>query len=799
MQTSSSSSRTTEKTKRRIRIVVNDNSSLAGSSVAPAPPHTTHSNHQIPREAEAETKRLNIDYGDESSADWEKDKDVVILSGRRNKNDKNWENWERIREHKLEKMKNICFESYRQSKRDKLLQAKPRPKQLDTTWYTDNIYSNRSDDMDEDYVPECIKYGPYRTLRDINELDEKYPEEAGVNRERRGEGEGSPGYGLHRSKSCKEFQYPKSQSWCFEGNVFEGGGGVASGRASGATAPATTSILKNRSGVPKSYSFSASTKTMPFDIIDYELPPASNTRREKREAYRRNMNMLYRNSLDERSLAHRCCARDQCTSARCLLDEIYPVSGVGVAPPLVTARSRGRAPSQQLLAGSNRNLSLNAADWLFEERAEADHRAGRGQRTPAPTVICCCAADDCCCHRQAQAHHVVVRPRSRVHCPGHHPAAEEEEHMHCLYDTDLEHFIRAERERLLLQDKFLDEDERYMAAAPAPRSPVRRYPNYQRPTRSKSLLEMEPSNLFHDDDTCSDTTEIDLEDFNIDLEKYWEQLDKPPSPINMDMRRNMQSSLKVKNVNVRCYNNGQPIDLHDREHERLMIKKSLLEGMPSPPQLDSSESSNNAGYPFFENGADSPSFHHISGAGPAPTYGHAAGYGHKIYPTADILPSYQYNNFYPEHSHPTVGNVLTQQPTAGIHHASAGGHSALSLINNIFSIYKPNKYSPENCQMNYESKPEPCKKMNVPSTRRPLGAAAHHHPHPHEYMHSSMKRPLLVSADQPHFKIIPEKTGLKISPLLSYDEYGRGGCGGASIDKSHHRLSSTARPLMLPH
>lgn len=765
MQTSSS--RTADKTKRRIRIVVSENHNVAASSVAPAPPTTafnTTTHHQIPRESDIETKRLNIDYGDEGSADWDKDREVLILSGRRNKNDKNWENWERIREQKLEKMKGICFESYRQSKRDKLLQAKPRPKQLDSTWYTDNIYSNRSDDMDEDYVPDCLKYGPFRTLRDIHELDEK----SGVTEERRVEGEGSPGYGLHRSKSCKEFQYPKSQSWCFEGNVFEAGGGVASGSGSSSGAPPpTTSILKNRAGVPKSYSFSATTKTMPFDIIDYELPPVSNTRREKKEALRRNMNALCSSSLD------RCCARDQCTSARCLLEDIYPGS-----------RMRPRTTG----AGSNRNLS--AADWLFEERA------GR-QRTPAaPTVICCCsAAEDCCCHRQRQQQPPLpARPRSRPLCPGHHPAAEEEEHMHCRYDTDLEHFIRAERERLMLQDKFLDDDERYLAAAPAPRSPGRRYPagNYHRPPRSKSLLEMQPPTILYDEDTCSDTTEIDLEDFNIDLEKYWEQLDKPPSPINMDMRRNMHSSLKVKNVNVRCYNNGQPIDLHDREHERLMIKKSLLEGMPSPPQLDSSESSTNAGgYPFFDTApavAPAPAFPHH------PAYGQPQGYGHKVYPTVDTLPSYQYNNFYPEHSHPTVGSVLTQQPTAGIHHPSAGGHSALSLINNIFSIYKPNKYSPENCQMNYESKPEPCKKMNVPSTHRPLGAAAHPYP-AHDYMHSSMKRPLLVSADQPHFKIIPEKTGLKISPLLSYEDYGGGGGG----EKAHHRLTSTARPLMLPH
>ncbi|KAH8290485.1 hypothetical protein KR054_003539 [Drosophila jambulina] len=744
-----------------------------------------HHHHQVPRESDTETKRLNIDYGDESgSADWDKDREVLILSGRRNKNDKNWENWERIREQKLEKMKGICFESYRQSKRDKLLQAKPRPKQLDPTWYTDNIYSNRSDDMDEDYVPDCLKYGPFRTLRDIHELDEKSGVSGATEQERRGEGEGSPGYGLHRSKSCKEFQYPKSQSWCFEGNVFEAGGGVASGSGSsggpGATAPpaATTSILKNRAGVPKSYSFSATTKTMPFDIIDYELPPASNTRREKREAYRRNMNQLCSSSLD------RCCARDQCTSARCLLEDIYPGS-----------RMRPRAPG----AGSSRNLS--AADWLFEERGG---RLPPRIPTTAPTVICCCsAAEDCCCHRQQRQQAPPlpsVRPHPRPHCPGHHPAAEEEEHMHCRYDTDLEHLIRAERERLLLQDKFLDEDERYLSAA-APRSPGRRYAssgNYQRPPRSKSLLEMQPHPpaTLYDEDTCSDTTEIDLEDFNIDLEKYWEQLDKPPSPINMDMRRNMHSSLKVKNVNVRCYNNGQPIDLHDREHERLMIKKSLLEGMPSPPQLDSSESSTNVGggyhSSFFDSApAPAPAFQHRT------SYGHnplSQGYGHKVYPTVDTLPSYQYNNFYPEHSgHPTVGSVLTQQPPAGIHHPSAGGHSALSLINNIFSIYKPNKYSPENCQMNYESKPEPCKKMNMPSTRRPLGAATMQHP-PHDYVHSSMKRPLLVSADQPHFKIIPEKTGLKISPLLSYEDY-----GGGEKASHHHRLSSTARPLMLPH
>ncbi|ALC41386.1 CG43729 [Drosophila busckii] len=741
-----------DKTKRRIRIVVTDNNNLASAPPPPsapsAPPlHTsTHTQSHSPSH---ETKRLNIEYSDnDSGLIWDTDKDILILSGR-NKNDKNWENWERIREQKLEKMKNICFESYRQSKRDKSL-VKPKPKQLDSTWYTDNIYSNRSDDYDEDYVPDCLKYGSYsnRILRDIREQDEKYAEDGQPMRERRGEGEGSPGYGLQRSKSCKEFQYPKSQSCCFEGNVYEVGQGAAA-------TTGTTSILKNRSGVPKSYSFSASTKTMPFDIIDYELPPASNTRRDKREAYRRSMQLLYSNSLDSHGHGHSCCAREQCTSAKCLLDDIY-------------AGARGAAAGR----GSNRQLSRqlrSPADWLFEEEQQQLRRSQR-QQQQQQQVVCCCASDDYCCHRQPPApQRLARRAPPPPHCPGHHPAAEEEEHMHCRYDTELEQLIRAERDRLLLQDKFLDDDERYLAHSPSRRHYA---PPYARPVRSKSLLEMQPPSLF-DEDSCSDTTEIDLEDFNIDLEKYWEQLDKPPSPIDMDMRRNMHSNLKVKNVNVRCYNNGQPIDMVDREHERLMIKKSLLEGMPSPPQLDASGA-------FFEHNAAAALQQQER---LPPSYG----YGHKIYPTVDTLPTYQYNNFYPEHQ--LGGNVLTQQPTAGIHHASAGGHSALSLINNIFSIYKPNKYSPENCQLNYESKPEPCKKMNMPSTRRPLGGASSCHGP--EYLHSSMKRPLLVSTEQPHFKIIPEKTGLKISPLLAYDEYGG--------DKSQHRLSSTARPLMLPH
>ncbi|XP_046810174.1 uncharacterized protein LOC111683171, partial [Lucilia cuprina] len=810
---SSLSSKLIDKTKRKIRIVVTD----SGGG------QTNYNN--FTGKDKIEPKNTNVDY----NGDYDLTKTLTFsLDGSgRSKNDKNWENWERIREQKLERMKNICFESYRQSKKDRMYPPKPIPRQLDPTWYTDNIYSNKSEDLDDDYVPDCIKYASnYRKLRNIREHDELFLEDdfvgggtgaeyqGGPVKERRGEGEGSASYALHRSISCKEFHYPKSQSCTFAERIFEEGVG-SSPPPPAPTAPPTTSILK-KANVPKSYSFSASTKTTPFDVMDYEVPPSiGKSRRDRHDAFRKSMGYHCSNSLDETALptaheAHTCCAREHCTNAKCLLDDIY-TEGFGSVPRRTWRRV---APSTSSLSGfygasvsggSNRNL--HDLDW-WEDGRGTNHRvatasrysllSGGSQREqplpPPPTVICCCAADDYCYHRQQQYH--LARslaqqqqqqqqpqppPRSRYHCPGHHPAAEEEEHLHCravAYDTDLDHFIRDERERLLMQDKFLDEDERYLSSG-APRRPA--YSRYPRPARSKSLLEVQPPSRY-DEDSCSDTTEMDLQDFNIDLEKYWEELEKPPSPIDLDMqRRNMHSNLKVKNVNVGCYNNGQPIDLHDREQERMMIKKSLLEGMPSPPQVDH-HPSHASSLPTDANNAASSSFHFFEHAG-SPLH-RSFNYGHKVYPAAETLPSYQYNNFYPEHH-----NVQTQQPTSSGHHPAAGGHSALNLINNIFSIYKPNKYAAQNSAHynNNDTKPEPCKKMNVPSTRRPLGA-----PHS-EYMHS-MKRPLIVSTEQPHFKIIPEKTGLKISPFYNYDEF-----EDKPKQQTRLKLTSTARPLMLPH
>lgn len=143
---------------------------------------------------------------------------------------------------------------------------------------------------------------------------------------------------------------------------------------------------------------------------------------------------------------------------------------------------------------------------------------------------------------------------------------------------------------------------------------------------------------------------------------------------------------------------------------------------------------------------------------------------------------------------PHIFDPNQHHPNTASNHLYNQRHNAISLINNIFSIYKPKKYSPVNCHTAAVTAPPighmksvQSKKMNVTSTIRPLGA-------PQNDFITSLKRPLLVQPspciEQPHFKIIPQKTGLKISPLYRFDFDG---------DENKFRLKSTARPLLFPH
>lgn len=132
-------------------------------------------------------------------------------------------------------------------------------------------------------------------------------------------------------------------------------------------------------------------------------------------------------------------------------------------------------------------------------------------------------------------------------------------------------------------------------------------------------------------------------------------------------------------------------------------------------------------------------------------------------------------------------------------------HNDLNLLNDLFSMHKPNKYSPLNCHQSEKTKNNRLKsqkvtKINALSSTRPLGLPRS--PSIPPYL-SSGTRPLVIynydksallselssTMDRPRFQIIPHKTGVKVTPLyrLKYDHDLSG--------KHKCKLKSTTRPL----
>ncbi|XP_053663938.1 uncharacterized protein LOC128713100 [Anopheles marshallii] len=320
------------------------------------------------------------------------------------------------------------------------------------------------------------------------------------------------------------------------------------------------------------------------------------------------------------------------------------------------------------------------------------------------------------------------------------------------------------------------------------------------PPKNKSMLEVKPPNRF--DDTSSDSTDLELDDFNFDFEKYWEELEKPSptSPSELEERKNAGRSAmsggtaaptkKVKNVNLsRCYNNGTVIDIyHDDD----------------PYHRDH--------YHYREGGIGKANNH--SHRHRANTAARSKGARHKVYPAE------RDKRLAEDSGHLSDKGPATHEPnsakTLDASGNTLGGNSnAISFLNNIFSIYKPNKYSPLNChvEQNY-LKNIPAKKMNIvaSSASRPLGTGSDQTRRTTGGDPSSTKRPLTVhpsklsvasvataarrnAARQPQptkdpqarFQIIPEKTGVKISPLYRLD--------AQDYRRARYKLKSTSRPL----
>lgn len=786
-----------DKTKQKIRIVVNDNTTTDQSK-------TKSLTSRHPK---------NINVYKNGSYNNVKSKNGITYDYGKLKNGKNWENWERIRQQKLERMKNICFESYRQLKNNAFKDFKSKPKQLNSTWYTDNIYSNPSEDLEYDFIPECLKIDPklhheLDNIRDndvifLNTVDEEFSDNRYDRKviERRGEGEGASGYGLQRSISCKEFYSPSilkttadSESYDYNENL------KADNEVNlhkGTRYPYTESLHHHKK-VPKSYSFD--TAMDPLSSNYNMIPSAHKSKYFNQDIHQDILDYKYNQKVDKNKhpllstgySKYVCCAREQCTNAKCLLTDLHS-EGFECIPPLQCnwSNATNKEPRTWFRDRYTRSNGTNISKFHSErDWPNISEEGETGWRYPSsysieksikpcsqvcpmpPTVICCCTAGINCCCQYHRRQHYALNSKANHCCTNHnidryinnqYHENENADFPTRIFNKNADHFIRKECENFE-ENQFLDKDKQYLTDATNDLGK-----NYQHLNYLNSDWDIQSHDSF-EKDSCSDSTELDLIDFTIDLEKYWTELEKPPSPIDFDMQqRNMQCNLKAKNINMECYNNGLPVHLHDREQERLFIKKSLLAGMPSPPQRDFSAVDLNAGQTSDDNYIDNT-------FSPFRRFQH---YNHKVYPTPEPLQPYQQNNYYRKEL-----SVQTQQPQQ-YDNNSFQRSSALNVINNIFSIYKPNKYASENCHYNKDSKPDTCKKMNIASTHRPLGI-------PYSEYIDSMKRPIIVNAEQPHFKIIPEKTGLKISPILNsepeYDE-----------KETHLKLASTARPLLLPH
>lgn len=316
-----------------------------------------------------------------------------------------------------------------------------------------------------------------------------------------------------------------------------------------------------------------------------------------------------------------------------------------------------------------------------------------------------------------------------------------------VHDNGLNQLFKTERSKILLRDKF-DKLNKYtddfMDDYNKSFDDILRVTEYTSPNKNNIRLDIKPSKYDDSSSEVSTDTDLELDDFNFDFEKYWTDLEKND---DLDINRNTLSKKEMKNmknVNVERYNNAMDnlngnldeIDSYDE-----LARKLEVSG------IDDS-------YVNEETLADTP----------FDKYRDSVGRSHRF-----------------------------------------------SLLNNIFSIYKPNKYSPLNCQQSMIDKNNRikslklAKKINRSSRLRPLGEsiAPSSRTNRNPVFISSCNRPLMITSsppflpsphptrDQARFQIIPEKTGLKISPLYRLDyEHG--------LNNRKHKynyLKSTTRPL----
>lgn len=709
---------------------------------------------------------------------------------------------EKMREHKHNVERRMQSDNkagtYWSHRRDSLKRY-PKDEALDTTWYTDNIYSNNSVDLEGEYIPPFVKldhhfWGHRRTADIYDEYDSDEQDEDVSNNNNNIftiRDHMHPNFcassNMPHNRSHK-YKYPKSQSCCF-------GGGYESQQP--------TPLL------PKSSSFSTGR--------------AHNNLAQIRETDHKN------DRLD-------CCLRklDDHPGRFYRRNNISNVGQVANSYDMHNQAPQGKRKGVLKNAYSSQygcnvrprdRTDCIKHDWL-DYRDNFRNTDKNGNEYCGP-----CGDRDCNCNTSRRGNSCYPDDyllmdevdRSNVYeytnFLNRHPITS-------CDDSELDQFGNDhDRTKFIFENDNNDEDENLTLTVESTNCATNMnesfpYSHHSMGIHDKSLLEVKAPNRF--DDTSSSTTEKDLDDFYFDCEKYREDAARKNtnSPFIIDMQNNniynnhnLCSNLKVKNVNLSRYNNGALIDRTNNERTNANSRyfmhninnkcNNLCDGLlPSSSAvvenqqyhaaaaagaIPSSAYINNINYidnDFMHNTSTTPII--PIGASPFNRF------SRKVHPHRSI-----YNNFYvpcppplhqppPPPPHVTLSAPPPPPPsTTSFRQHQLYSNNALSLINNIFSIYKPKKYSPLNCHsQQMGNKPEICKKMNVPSTIRPLGA-------PVNDFITSVKRPLTVTPspciDQPHFKIIPEKTGLKITPLYHF---------GYDGGDRKFKLISTARPLL---
>lgn len=669
---------------------------------------------------------------------------------------KSADKWEHFRDSKMEKMRahkanverrmrngeNLDNRMYWNQRNDKLKRY-ARHESLDPSWYTDNIYSNHSVDLDEedededdDYFVDNEKFDRYfeRTTAEYNAHG---GDDANDTFERKIE---------HLPHGDGILNYPKSRSCCFGGGYNE---------------------RPKPQLMPKSSSFSVTT-TATRGMMDMR---STRFGRHSEMA----MDFYGNNGIDNNNISYRkmyCWQnrdRDTYDKYGGEVKEIYHID----RDRDIYKQSKNDIMMEQQTGNANciRNIwrrRMQCKNNNYHEvngNYQNDYDAFDKYRLER--------AFDAC--HFVEEYLIVPDPmKARLSEP------------HIVDPLDLGYPKRHNSlDHKLLNDTIddLNGDNSNLMFSELPMKP-----------RSKNMLEVKIPNRY--DDSSSDSTDLDLDDFNFDFEKYWSEMDYRNNNVNDN--RHFGSGVKDKNHNGDKYNNrlNRDVNLNDDSDSTVDFKQNIFDLLPSPTHHARPPR------PFTTNHKmDATDVHNQNYR----DYHDDSGYRR---PRLESTITSDINKLSPIDDEPTAIPIFaeTTKHTPDKNNSCTNGrksisgnrkkgrnNSTLSLINNIFSIYKPKKYSPVNGRS--RTKADVISKgLNVASTVRPLGATYS------EYI-TSEKRPLTVTTprytgarpvsatiDQPYFKIIPEKTGLKISPLYRF----------GYEDDSKLRLKCTARPLLFP-